>query len=114
MLDIAVAACALAGIAGVFMAAYLFRAELAPWALSLLHGALGLTVVTLVATSAFRRIGAPMVNGALFVLVITAIGGLSLAMLHWRGETARSSLVLWHAVFAVIGFGLLVAAALAT
>jgi hypothetical protein len=113
MLDLAVAACALAGVGGVLLAAYIFRADLAPWALSAAHGSLGLTVVVLTAISAFRRTGGPMINGALFMLVITAIGGLSLASLHWRGETARSALVLWHAVFAVIGFGLLVAAALA-
>ena len=115
MLDFAVAACTLAGIAGGFMlGTRIFRGRFAPWPLSLTHAAFGTTAILLAVFSAYRGIGLPNVNGALFMLIITAIGGFSLARLHWRQQIPRTVLIFLHVTFAVIGFGLLVSAAMST
>jgi len=115
MLDLAVAACTLAGIAGGFMlATRIFRGQFAPWALSMAHATFGTAAIVLAAVSAYRRIGLPNVNGALFMLIITAIGGFSLARLHWRQQIPRTVLIFLHVTFAVIGFGLLISASMAT
>lgn len=94
---------AIAALGGLFLASYVLRGTLAPWAVSILHallGAAGLVVLIL----ALLQGGTGRVTAALGLLVIAALGGFYLASLHMRGTVAPKGVVLLHAGLAVVGF----------
>ena len=96
------AAGALAGLtlAGV----YVLRGRLAPWALSLLHAALGAAGLLILIYTAVTAGLSGAALAALVIFVIAALGGFYLASIHLRGQVAPRKLVLVHASAAVIGF----------
>lgn len=109
MLHWAVIIFAIGALGGLVLAGSVLRGKLAPWALSLLHAALGATGLVLTAIVVF---GAgetvPQYAGlALLLLVIAALGGFFLASFHLRGRPGPKPVVLIHAGVAVIGFLLL-------
>src|SRR3546814_12021685 len=83
MLVYAVIAFAIAAVGGLILAASVLRGQLAPWALSLVHAALGATglVLTLVAVLGGAGGHAPL---ALIILLVAALGGFFLASFHLR------------------------------
>jgi len=109
MLQLAVAVFGVGALGGLVLAASVLRGRLAPWALSLLHAALGATGLVLTALVLFRASGAaPAHTGlALLLLVVAALGGFFLASFHMRGQPGPKPVVLIHAGVAVIGFVLL-------
>jgi CBS domain containing-hemolysin-like protein len=107
MLKIAVLIFAIGAIGGLIMAMRVLRGQLAPWALSLLHAALGATGLVLTALVVLGP-GAPsMVTVALLILVVAALGGFYLASIHAKQQVAPRTIVFVHAGAAVIGFLLL-------
>src|SRR5262245_5002706 len=114
MLLYAVIVFAIAALGGLTLAAvYVLRGRLAPWALSLLHAALGAIGLLLLIYAALTT-GIPgTALAALVILVIAGLGGFYLASIHLRGEVATKSVVFIHAGVAVIGFLTLLAAVLA-
>ena len=85
MLIIAVIVFAIGAMGGLIMAASVLRGQFAPWALSLLHAALGATGLVLVLIAVLH--GAKgMVPIALAILVLAALGGFFLASFHWRKQ----------------------------
>jgi len=83
---------------------YVLRGRLAPWALSLLHAALGAIGLLLLIYAALTT-GIPgAALAALVILVIAALGGFYLASIHLRGQVAPKPVVFVHAGVAVIGF----------
>jgi hypothetical protein len=105
---------AIAALGGLTLAAmYVLQGQLAPWALSLLHAALGAVGLLLLIYAAVT-IGIPgAALAALVILAIAALGGFYLASIHLRGEVARKPIVFIHAGVAVIGFLTLLGAVLA-
>lgn len=90
---------------GLIMAlGFVLRGNLAPWALSLLHAALGALGLVLLIIGA---VSSPIPQAALIallVLVVAALGGFYLASIHLRGQIAPKAIVFVHAGVAVIGF----------
>lgn len=109
MLQTAVLIFAIGAVGGLVLANSVLRGRLAPWALSLLHAALGATGLVLTAIVVLK--GAPEGQGiipiALLILVVAALGGFYLASFHARKMTAPRQVVLIHAGVAVVGFLLL-------
>ncbi|RIA47128.1 hypothetical protein DFR49_1696 [Hephaestia caeni] len=110
MLVYAVIAFAVAAVGGLVLAASVLRGRLAPWALSLVHAALGATglVLTLVAVLGGAGGHASL---ALIILLVAALGGFFLASFHLRKAPAPKPVVVVHAAVAVIGFVLLASTA---
>jgi hypothetical protein len=113
MLQWAVGFFAVGALGGVVLASSVLRGQLAPWALSLLHAALGATGLVLTALVLLGHDGgAPPHTGlALLLLAIAALGGLFLASFHMRQQPGPKPVVLIHASVAVVGFALLAGAA---
>ena len=113
MLNIAILVFAIGALGGLVMANSVLRGRLAPWALSLLHMALGATGLVLTAIVVLG--GSPGVAGivpiALLILVVAALAGFYLASIHARKVVAPKGAVLAHASIAVIGFLLLLGGA---
>lgn len=109
MLQTAVIIFAIAALGGLILANSVLRGRLAPWALSLLHAALGATGLVLTALVLFGNGGpAPGTTGpALLLLVIAALGGFFLASYHLRQQPGPRPVVLIHAGVAAAGFVLL-------
>ena len=115
MLATALIVFAIAALGGLTLAfGFVLRGRLAPWALSLLHAALGaaglLLLIYIAVTSGLT--GAAL--AALVILAIAALGGFYLASLHLRNEIAKRPVVFVHAGVAVIGFLTLLTAVLRT
>lgn len=108
MLQLAVGIFAIGALGGLVLASYVLRGRLAPWALSLLHAALGATglVLTLLVVMGPGPVPAraPL---ALILLLVAAVGGFFLASYHVRKVPGPRAVVLVHAGVAVIGFALL-------
>jgi hypothetical protein len=114
MLKIAVLIFAIGAVGGLVMAMRVLRGQLAPWALSLLHAALGATGLVLTALVVFGGSSpSGIVPIALLILVIAALGGFYLASIHARQQVAPRAVVFVHAGVAVIGFLCLAGAAFA-
>ena len=103
MLTYAVTSFAVAAVLGLVMAASILRGALAPWALSLVHAALGATGLVLVLLSVFNGAGG-LVPVGLVALIVAALGGFYLAYLHLQNRVAPGAIVLVHAGVAVAGF----------
>lgn len=113
MLNIAILVFAIGAVGGLVLASHVLRGRLAPWALSLLHmalGATGLVLTALVVLGGSTEV-ASIVPIALIVLVVAALGGFYLASIHARKVVAPKGVVVIHAGVAVIGFLLLVGGA---
>ena len=115
MLKIAILVFAIGALGGLYMATHVLRGQLAPWALSLLHAALGATGLVLTAIAVFGGSAgvSSIVPIALLILVIAALGGFYLASIHLRQQIAPRAVVFIHAGLAVIGFLLLCGGAFA-
>jgi hypothetical protein len=109
MLQLAVLIFAIGAVGGVVLATYVLRGRLAPWALSLLHAALGAAGLVLTAIVLFGGDPdvPPRTGLALLLLAIAALGGFFLASYHLRKQPGPRPVVLIHAGVAVIGFVLL-------
>jgi hypothetical protein len=113
MLNIAIIVFAIGALGGLYMATRVLSGQLAPWAVSLLHMALGATglVLTALVVLGGSTEGKGIIPVALLILVIAALGGFYLASVHARKVVASKGVVLAHAGAAVIGFLLLVGGA---
>ena len=104
MLTYAVIVFAIGALGGLVLASYVLRGKLAPWAVSLLHAALGAIGLLLVIYAAISAGISTAALTALVILVIAALGGFYLASIHLRGQVAPKGIVFVHAGIAVIGF----------
>jgi len=109
MLKLAVLIFAIGAVGGLVMATRVLRNQLAPWALSLLHAALGATglVLTAIVVLGKSQAVSSVVPIALLVLVVAALGGFFLASFHARRQLPTRGVVFTHAGLAVVGFLLL-------
>jgi hypothetical protein len=110
MLKIAVLVFAIGALGGLVMAMRVLRGQFAPWALSLLHaalGAAGLVLTALVVLGPKTEGVASIIPIALLILVVAALGGFYLASFHARKQLPAKGVVVTHAGLAVVGFLLL-------
>src|SRR5262245_28618109 len=109
MLQIAVLIFAIGAVGGLVMATRVLSGRLAPWALSLLHAALGATglVLTGIVVVQGAQEGQGIIPIALLILVVAALGGFYLASYHARKASPPKGVVFVHAGAAVLGFLLL-------
>jgi hypothetical protein len=104
MLTYAVIVFAIGALGGLVLASYVLQDRLAPWALSLLHAALGAIGLLLVIYAAITTGLSHAALTALVILVVAALGGFYLASIHLRSQVAPRQVVFIHAGVAVIGF----------
>ena len=107
---------AVAALGGVVMAGMRFASDRQPpAALAMLHGFLAAAALTLLLYAA-ATVGLPqMALGALVLFVLAAAGGAILNLkYHWNQLPLPKWLVIVHAIVAVTGFALLLAATWAT
>jgi hypothetical protein len=104
MLTFAVVIFAIGALGGLFLASYVLAGKLAPWAVSLLHAALGAIGLLLVIYAAISTGISTTALTALVILIIAALGGFYLASIHLRGAVAPKPVVFIHAGVAVVGF----------
>lgn len=112
MLNTAAIVFAIAALGGVVLALHVLRDKFAPWALSILHALLGAVGLVLLIIAVMQGLGGSLAVGSLAVLVVAALGGFFLASFHLRKAFAPKAVVILHALLAVTGFGLLLAAIL--
>jgi hypothetical protein len=104
---------AIGALGGLTLAAmYVLQGKLAPWGLSLLHGALGVIGLLVLLYVALTSGIAGSALAALVILAIPALGGFYLASIHLRGQVAPKPVVFVHAGVAMIGFLTLLGAVL--
>ena len=107
---------ALAAVGGLVMAGMRFASDRQPpAALAMLHGFLAAAALTLLLYAA-ATIGLPqMALGALVLFILAAGGGAILNLkYHWKQLQLPKWLVIVHAIAAVAGFAMLLAATWAT
>jgi len=109
LLNAAAVVFAIAALGGIVLAAHVLRGKFAPWALSLLHAALGAAGIVLVLVTVIQGLRGNAAL-ALGLFVIAALGGFFLASFHYRKQLPPSAVVVVHAVVALAGFGALLAA----
>ncbi len=111
MLNYALWSFVVAAVGGLVLAASVLRGRLAPWALSLVHAALGALGLVLTIVAVLQ--GAPeAVTIGLVILVVAALGGFFLASFHLRKVPGPKPVVVIHAAAAVVGVLILANAAL--
>ena len=104
MLVYALIVFAVAALGGLVLAAHVLRGKFAPWALSLLHAALGASVLVLLVMLLLRGAASRPVLVGLAVLLLAALGGFFLASFHLRRKLPPKAVVAIHAGVAVAGF----------
>ncbi|HEY6618399.1 hypothetical protein [Bradyrhizobium sp.] len=104
MLTYAVIVFAIGALGGLVLASSVLQGRLAPWALSLLHAALGAIGLLLVIYAAITTGISHTALTALIVLAVAALGGFYLASIHLRNQVAPRQVVFVHAGVAVVGF----------
>ena len=109
MLKLAVLIFAIGAVGGLILASSVLSGRLAPWALSLVHAALGATGLVIAGMVVLQGAeeGQGVIPLALGILVIAALGGFFLASYHARKTVAPRAVVFIHAGAAVTGFLLL-------
>jgi hypothetical protein len=110
MLTVAVVVFAVAALGGVILASHVLRNKMAPWALSIPHALLGATGLVLLAFIVSGGVGSALVGWSLGVFVVAALGGFYLASHHLKKRLPPKGVVVLHALLAVTGFGILLAA----
>lgn len=104
MLTTAIIIFAIAALGGLFLAMHVLRDKFAPWAVSLLHAALGAIGLILLVVMLVQGAGTQRLLIAFILLVIAALGGFFLASFHLRKQLPPKAVVGVHAGLAVIGF----------
>lgn len=99
-------------LAGAGLAVIERRGPALPLKVSVSHGVLGVLAIVLLVMQAVAHPGSHPLNLAILVFVITALGGLLLFAFRASKQTLPLGVVLLHALFAVVGLALLVAARL--
>ena len=95
---------AIAAVGGLILAAHVLRGKFAPWALSLLHAALGALGLLLMIALLVQGAAPKAVLVGFLLLLVAALGGFFLASFHLRQRLPPNAVVLVHASVAVVGF----------
>lgn len=112
MLTVAAVIFAVGALGGLVLALHVLRGKLAPWALSILHAALGAAGLVVLLLAVLQGLAGTFATWALGILLVAALGGFYLASVHAKKAIPPKGVVVAHALVAVVGFGLLLAAVL--
>ncbi len=94
----------ISAVGGLFMAIRILNGQLAPWAVSLIHAALGAVGLGMTALAVLGGAGGPFLGPmTLLTLLTAALGGFWMAGLHLKKRLASSGLVILHACVAIMG-----------
>lgn len=104
MLISALIAFAVAAAGGLLLAAHVLRNKFAPWALSVLHAALGAAGLALLIALIVQGSTPQGVLIGFVLLLVAALGGFFLASFHLRARLPPKAVVVVHAGVAVAGF----------
>jgi hypothetical protein len=97
---------------GLYMAFRIFAGSLAPWAASVLHLLLGASGLVLLAIGYVQGQLTTAAAIGFGILVVAALGGLTMGVIHLRKKLPPKGLVVVHAGAAVAGVATLAAVAL--
>ncbi len=95
---------AIGALGGLFLASRVLLDKLAPWPVSIVHALLGAIGIILLIAALVQGERAPRLNAALILFIIAALGGFLLASFHVRKRLPPKTVVVIHAVIAVLGF----------
>ena len=107
MLNIAIALFLIAAVGGLVMALRIFKGQLPPIFLAVLHGALAATALVLVLLLVMAGGVRPLLMYGAGILVVAALGGFLLLTFHVRKVPHPKAVVVIHALVAVAGVGCL-------
>lgn len=107
---VAVLCFVLAALAGLAMALRVFGERPIPWPLAFGHGALGAAGLAALLIAVLTAQGGGLILAGLGVLLVAALGGFFLLSFHVRGRRHPKVMVVVHALAALTGVGLVVAA----
>lgn len=111
MLKIAIVLFLIAALGGLVMALRIFKSQLPPVILAVVHGALAATALVLVLLPVLAGSASPLLTYGAGILVVAALGGFFLLTFHVRKALHPKAVVVVHALVAVAGVGCLLAAA---
>ena len=103
MINVAFALLVVAAVGGLIMAGRIFNGDHPPWALSLGHGALALGAVGLLAVTVAGGGMRQRVLVALLLFGAAAVGGLTMAVMHARGQATPPAFAAGHGLVALLG-----------
>ena len=106
MLLYAVIIFAITAVGGLVLATNVLGGKLAPWPVSIIHALLGAAGLAILILAVMNGEGG-MIPISLGLLVVAALGGFYLASRHMKNQIAPKSIVIIHALVAVVGFLLL-------
>jgi hypothetical protein len=114
MLKLAALLFAAAALGGLTMAFIHFKKNRNPPAgLAILHGTLGASALVILLFYVVQTgMATPVLNWALILFVLAALGGFFLVSFHLRGKRLPSPVLVIHALVAVVAFLLLLSALL--
>lgn len=104
MLIYAIIVFAIAAVGGLVLAAQVLYGKFAPWALSLLHAALGAIGLVLLITLLAQDNMSPKVLIGFILMLVAALGGGFLASFHVRRKLPPKAVVVIHPGVAIVGF----------
>ena len=99
-------------LAGLAMAVKIFRGQTLAWSLTLVHGVLVASALLVLAIAVWQGAGDSYGLTGLGVLLVAALGGFYLLSLHLRRKNHPKPVVVVHALLAVTGVLILLAAVL--
>jgi len=111
MLGYAIIIFLISAVGGTFMAWRILNGELAPWAVSLLHLLLGAAGLVLVLLAVMQGEGGFLGQLTFAFLLVAALGGFWLAVVHLRKQVASSGVVILHACVGIAGVLMLIGTA---
>lgn len=101
---------AAAALGGLYLANSYFRGGAMSGSVAVIHGVAAATGLVLLLSAVLFGNANGISTAALVVFVVAALGGFVLASFHLRGQRHPGGLVIGHALIAVIGFLILLAA----
>lgn len=104
MIIYAAIAFAIAALGGLYLAGHVLRGRFAPWAISLLHAALGALGLILLIAALVEGSASQAVLIGFVILLVAAPGGFFLASFHLRRRLPPTAVVAVHAGVGVVGF----------
>jgi hypothetical protein len=112
MLTIAVVLFLLAALAGIVMAAGIFKSTAPRPPIATVHGLLAASALVIALLVAFTQPSPAIVVYGAVILVVAALGGFFLLSFHVRGKSHPRGVVVLHALLAVAGVACLAVALL--
>jgi hypothetical protein len=110
MIDVPIVLFAIAAAGGLTLVIMKFSGKGLPWPLVIGHGLFAASGLVVLIINVFQNTQIFLMNLALALFLITAIGGFTVLSFHLRMKKQPNSLILVHGAAAVISFVLLIIA----